>query len=81
LIFFQIYLLSVVICLSLMILLNKLHDGTVTVHDMALNLIFSVIPFSNIGAVVLMSYMTSKKFGVTSRLSDWWDEVGQKKVF
>jgi uncharacterized membrane protein len=77
----SLYLTSVIISFVLMVLMNKLHDGYITLSDLSMDVIWSLVPLFNACLVVVMFGFLLRKTGTASRVSDWWDRVSQKKVF
>lgn len=85
---FQIYLVTCVFCVPCFVILNRLHDGFVTLGDLTRDILWGLVPAWNLVMLVVMGFFVVRKYHLLdwllvrqNRLVDWWNEVSDKKVF
>lgn len=85
---FQIYLVTCVFCVPVFVILNRVHDGFVTLGDLTRDILWGLVPAWNLVMLVVMGLFVARKYHLfdwllvrQNRLSDWWNTVSDKKVF
>jgi hypothetical protein len=85
---FQIYLVTCVFCVPIFVILNRVHDGFVTLGDLTRDILWGLVPAWNLVLLVVMGFFVARKYHLLdwllvrqNRLVDWWNEVSDKKVF